>query len=64
LSPVKTITIAKGKKQLKFTPNPENRDDILKAAMGPSGNLRAPTLRIGTQIIIGFNPDLYQSTFS
>jgi hypothetical protein len=32
--------------------------------MGPSGNLRAPTLKIGDTLIVGFNPDLYQQQFS
>lgn len=56
--------VAKGKKQLSFTPAAANREEILKAAMGPSGNLRAPTLRIGKQLVIGFNPELYQTIFS
>ncbi|MCK5916394.1 MAG: hypothetical protein KAG92_09670 [Deltaproteobacteria bacterium] len=60
----KTVTIAKGKKQLDFTPVPENRDEILKAAMGPSGNLRAPTLKIGDHLLVGFNLELFQATFS
>ncbi|MEA1923926.1 MAG: ArsC family (seleno)protein [Pseudomonadota bacterium] len=55
------ITVAKGKKELRFTPADENREAILKAAMGPSGNLRAPTLKIGDQFLVGFNPDMYQS---
>ena len=28
--------------------------------MGPSGNLRAPTYIQGDQIIIGFNPEMYE----
>jgi len=31
----------------------------MKKAMGPSGNLRAPTYRVGEEIIIGFNEELY-----
>jgi len=27
--------------------------------MGPSGNLRAPTYRVGRTFVIGFNPELY-----
>ena len=27
--------------------------------MGPSGNLRAPTYRVGDRFIVGFNLDLY-----
>ncbi len=53
--------MVKGKKELRFTPSDENRAEILKAAMGPSGNLRAPTLKIGSQFLVGFNLELYQS---
>jgi hypothetical protein len=28
--------------------------------MGPSGNLRAPTLQIGDRFIIGFNAEMYE----
>jgi len=42
-----------------LTPSAENRDEILKRAMGPSGNLRAPTLRCGNDFLIGFNAELY-----
>jgi hypothetical protein len=31
--------------------------------LGPTGNLRAPVLRIGKKLIIGFEPELYEATF-
>lgn len=31
--------------------------------LGPTGNLRAPLLRMGKKLIIGFEPTLYESTF-
>ena len=55
----KAITIAKGKKINHWEINQENKTDILKQAMGPSGNLRAPTFRIKDQFLIGFNSELY-----
>lgn len=42
-----------------FTPE-DGKEQILKQAMGPSGNLRAPTYRANDLIIIGFNADLYE----
>ncbi len=42
-----------------WDPREDSRELILKAAMGPSGNLRAPTVRIKDEFFIGFNPDLY-----
>lgn len=53
------VSIAKGKKYETFSPAKDGKEIILKKAMGPSGNLRAPTLRVGNDYIIGFNPDLY-----
>ncbi len=54
-----SITIAKGKKFVKFESIASDKEAILKQAMGPSGNLRAPTYRVGNEFVIGFNPELY-----
>jgi len=54
-----TVTVAKGKKVQRFAPGTDGREAILQAVMGPSGNLRAPTYRVGNEFVIGFNPDLY-----
>ena len=36
-------------------------DDVLLAhLMGPTGNLRAPTARVGTTLVVGFNEDVYK----
>jgi len=32
-----------------------------RQAIGPTGNLRAPTFRAGDEFVIGFNPELYES---
>ena len=54
------VLIAKGRKTLEYEPADENREEILKQAMGRSGNLRAPTLSFGGTLMIGFNEDMYQ----
>ena len=41
-----------------------NKEAILKAAMGPSGNLRAPTLRLKDRFVVGFHDDFYKATFA
>ncbi len=51
--------MAKGKKVQRFDEVAQHKEAILKVAMGPSGNLRAPTFRSGGDFVIGFNPDLY-----
>ena len=53
------IYIAKGKKILALAPESANREEILKSAMGRSGNLRAPTLKVGKKVLVGFNDTLY-----
>lgn len=55
----KTVRIAKGQKYEEFSPKADGRETIMNKAMGPSGNLRAPTYRVKDQFIIGYNPDLY-----
>jgi hypothetical protein len=63
LQTASTVAVAKGKKVEVFTTATDEKDAILKQAMGPSGNLRAPTYRIKDQFVIGFNADLYEETF-
>lgn len=55
-----TIAVAKGKKVLNLVPATDGRQAILQQAMGPSGNLRAPTYRVKDRIIVGFNAGLYE----
>jgi len=57
----------KGKKVTHFGLSAKDRpdDDTLTAAMlGPTGNLRAPTLRSGRKLIVGFNQEAYTDCFS
>ena len=56
-----TVTVAKGKKFVRFDRVAEQKDELLKQAIGPTGNLRAPTYRVGDDFVIGFNPELYES---
>ena len=43
-----------------FTTVADDKQAILQQAMGPSGNLRAPTYRVKDRFIIGFNAELYE----
>ena len=60
LKTASSVTVAKGKKVQKFVAVVDEKEDVLQQAMGPSGNLRAPTYRVKDQFIIGFNADLYE----
>ena len=37
-----------------------SRADLLAVMIGPSGNLRAPTLRKGKKLLIGFDTATYR----
>jgi hypothetical protein len=57
------ILTGKGKKRQEWKPDSDDKANILKDVIGPSGNLRAPTWRIGNEFIVGFNPELYEEVF-
>lgn len=57
------ILTGKGKKRQEWKPDYDDKANILKDVIGPSGNLRAPTWRIGNEFIVGFNPELYEEVF-
>ena len=57
------ILTGKGKKRQEWNPDSDDKATILKDVIGPSGNLRAPTWRIGNEFIVGFNPELYDEVF-
>lgn len=58
------LIVAKGKKVSEFDLDSSVPDEALTAMLGPTGNLRAPTLRIGSLLIVGFNDDIYRRELS
>ena len=56
---VKTVFVASGKKILEYEVNDKNLEEILSKITGRSGALRAPTLKRGSALYVGFNSDLY-----
>ena len=59
LAAAREIIVAKGKKRLVFDPRRDSRETILRETLGRSGTLRAPTLRIGDRLLVGYNDELY-----
>ena len=49
--------VAKGKKLDVFNMKDAKITEVVEKMLGPTGNLRAPTLRVGKTLIIGFNED-------
>ncbi len=62
---VSRIVVAKGKKVVDFNMknNPPDDETVLKHLMGPSGNLRAPTIRRGKTLFVGFNEEGIRAAF-
>jgi arsenate reductase-like glutaredoxin family protein len=60
-----TLLVAKGKKVTRVDLKKERPDDdaLGKLLLGPTGNLRAPTLKTGKTVIVGFNEEMYQEVF-
>jgi len=48
----------KGKKVREFKLNGQPDEEAVAAMLGPTGNLRAPTLKVGKTIIVGYNEDV------
>jgi arsenate reductase-like glutaredoxin family protein len=60
------VIVSKGKKVTKFSMNKDRPGDaeLLEHMLGPTGNLRAPTVQVGKTLLVGFNEDEYQSVFA
>jgi arsenate reductase-like glutaredoxin family protein len=56
------VIVARGKKVVTFDMKKEPPDDDTLAAhlLGPTGNLRAPTLRKGKTLLVGFGEEAYR----
>ena len=53
------LIVSKGKKLSEWKPGGAPTDEAVDAMLGPTGNLRAPTLRVGKTIVVGFNEETY-----
>jgi arsenate reductase-like glutaredoxin family protein len=62
LDGVKKLVAARGKKVEVFDLVKDRPDDevLLARLVGPTGNLRAPTVRVGTTLVVGFNEEAYR----
>jgi arsenate reductase-like glutaredoxin family protein len=53
LKEVETVLVAKGKKVLEQKAAETSVDDL----RGPTGNIRAPLVRVGKKLLVGFHPE-------
>jgi len=59
------LIAAKGKKveRIDLRKAKPDKATVTRLMIGPSGNLRAPTLRVGKKILVGFDEETYQKVF-
>lgn len=55
-----TVIVAKGKQSQTFKPAGKPTDEVIQAMLGPTGNLRAPTIVTGKTVLVGFSEEVYQ----
>ena len=62
---VNDIYAAKGKNVVHLNMKKDKPDNatLVKLLLGPTGNLRAPTLRKGKTLVVGFDQETYEKVF-
>ena len=53
------VMVAKGKQVATYKPAGKPTAELIEAMLGPTGNLRAPTLVSGKTVLVGFNEASY-----
>ncbi len=53
------VYVAKGKKLDLFEMKSARIGEVVEKMLGPTGNLRAPTMRVGKTTVVGFNEDTF-----
>lgn len=64
LGDAQEIVIAKGKKALTFSSADADWSEIESIALGRSGNLRAPTVKVGKRALVGFSAEVWDAFFA
>jgi hypothetical protein len=57
LASVDEVVVAKGKKAVTSAAKAVSLDDL----KGPTGNYRAPMLRVGRKLLVGFHPETLEA---
>jgi hypothetical protein len=56
------VVVGRGKKVVVFDMKkaPPGDDELAAVILGPTGNLKAPTLRVGDTLLVGFSEETYR----
>ena len=59
------LIAAKGKQvtRVEITKDQPSDDDLATLLLGPTGNMRAPTIRVGRTLLVGYNDDVFTTAF-
>lgn len=62
---VNELYAAKGKKvvHLNLKKDKPDTETLTRLLLGPTGNLRAPTIRKGKTLVVGFDEETYEKVF-
>ena len=55
------VYVAKGKKLDVFDIKKADLNEVVEKMLGPTGNLRAPTMRVGKTTVVGFNEETFEA---
>ncbi len=60
------VVVGRGKKVVTFDmkKEPPDEETLLAHILGPTGNLKAPTLRKGNTLLVGFSEEAYRETLT
>jgi arsenate reductase-like glutaredoxin family protein len=61
---VSEIRATKGRKVVRLAVKGATDEEIAALVVGPSGNLRAPALRLGKTLVVGFDEEMYAELIS
>ena len=66
LEGITTLHVVKGKRivTVSLTGSRPSDDELQALLLGPSGNLRAPTLKAGASLVVGFEPGVYREVLT
>jgi len=60
------VVVTRGRQLVTFdmANDPPRDSELLAVILGPTGNLRAPTLRLGSTLVVGFAKDVYDDVLA
>ncbi len=63
LKGITRLVAMKGKKVTDLDPKKTPKEDCVDAMLGPTGNMRAPTIKVGKTLLVGFNDEVFAEVF-